>query len=189
MTKKTQKPNSTLETHYDAVLVDISKVIDAARSSAVRSVNYIMTAAYWMIGRRIVEEEQEGGVRAEYGEELIKRLAADLSRRYGRGFSIRNVWQMKAFYLSWPNLQTPSAESEERRITQTLPAESLLSKVASAFPLPCLPMCACLLSRMYRLARFMKQRHFAAAGRYGNSTGRSTPSSTNGLLYPETKRP
>ncbi len=53
-----------------------------------------MTAAYWLIGRRIVEFEQKGETRAEYGEELIERLAADLITRYGRGFSVRNVWQM-----------------------------------------------------------------------------------------------
>ena len=79
MTKKPLTPDSALETHYDSVLGDISKVIDAARSSAARSVNYIMTAAYWVIGRRIVEEEQRGKTRAGYGDELIKRLDADLT--------------------------------------------------------------------------------------------------------------
>lgn len=136
MTKKPLTPDSALETHYDSVLGDISKVIDAARSSAARSVNYIMTAAYWVIGHRIVEEEQRGKTRAGYGEELIKRLAADLSRRYGRGFSIGNVWQMKAFYLSWPIVQTVSAQSENQPIPQTASAESVLSTVASRFPLP-----------------------------------------------------
>ena len=53
-----------------------------------------------------------GKKRADYGEEIIEQLAADLSARYGRGFSLRNIWQMKAFYLAWPILQTPSAESE-----------------------------------------------------------------------------
>lgn len=136
MTKKALTPDSALGAHYDSVLGDISAVIDSARRSAARSVNSIMTAAYWLIGRRIVEEEQRGEARAGYGEELIKRLAADLSRRYGRGFSIRNVWQMRAFYLSWPILQRVSAESKDRRIPQTLSAESLLSNVAASFPLP-----------------------------------------------------
>jgi len=94
-----------------------------------------MTAAYWLIGQRIVEFEQGGQTRAGYGEELIERLAADLSARYGRGFSIRNVWQMRAFYLAWPNLQTPSAQSKDRQILQTLSAESSLSRLATCFPL------------------------------------------------------
>ncbi|MDH7514681.1 MAG: PDDEXK nuclease domain-containing protein [Bacteroidota bacterium] len=108
------------------MLGDVSEVIVAARRTAARSVNSVMTAAYWLIGRRIVESEQKGGVRAEYGEKLIERLAADLSARYGKGFSVRNVWQMRAFYLAWPNLQTPSAESDKPKILQTPSAESSL---------------------------------------------------------------
>jgi len=95
-----------------------------------------MTAAYWLIGRRIVQFEQKGERRAEYGEDLIERLAADLSARYGRGFSARNIWQMKAFYLAWPNPQTASAQSEAHRIPQTVSAESSLSTMARYFPLP-----------------------------------------------------
>lgn len=125
-----------MEIHYDSILGDISNVIDAARRSAVRSVNCIMTAAYWLIGRRIVEFEQKGEIRAEYGEELIERLAADLIARYGRGFSVRNVWQMKAFYLAWPIPQTVSAQSEGLEILQTPSAESALSSIVSSFPLP-----------------------------------------------------
>ena len=82
-----------------------------------------MTAAYWLIGQHIVEFEKEGKKRAGYGEETIEQLAADLSARYGREFSLHNVWQMKAFYLAWPILQTASAVSS-------------LTSVASHFPLP-----------------------------------------------------
>ena len=88
----------------------MSRIVDTAKGSAARSVNAIMTAAYWMIGRHIVEFEQEGRKRAEYGEEIVEQLAGDLSARYGRGFPLRNVWQMKAFHLAWPILQTASAE-------------------------------------------------------------------------------
>ena len=121
---------------YGHLVSGITELLETARSASARSVNAIMTAAYWMIGRRIVEFEQKGELRAEYGEELIERLAADLSARYGRGFSVRNVWQMKAFYLAWPTPQTTSAESEGREILQTVSAESSLSKIASCFPLP-----------------------------------------------------
>ena len=95
-----------------------------------------MTAAYWLIGQHIVEFEQEGKKRAGYGEETIEQLAADLSARYGRGFSLRNVWQMKAFYLAWPIPQTPSAESKHAGNLQTASAVSSLTSVASHFPLP-----------------------------------------------------
>jgi hypothetical protein len=103
MTKKPLKPDSTLETYYDSVLGDISKVIDAARSSAARSVNYIMTTAYWLIGRRIVESEQKREKRAAYGEELLKKLSVDLGKRFGRGFGVDNLQRFRAFYLTYPS--------------------------------------------------------------------------------------
>jgi len=135
MRKKQKKLPSSIDVQYETILGDISNVIDAARRSAARSVNCIMTAAYWLIGRRIVELEQKGKRRAEYGKELIEQLAGDLSARYGRGFSVRNVWQMKAFYLAWPIPQTMSAESEEGKILQTMSAESFLSSIANRSPL------------------------------------------------------
>ena len=124
------------QARYQSIFGDVSRIIDAARRSAGRSVNAFMTSAYWLIGRHIVEFEQEGKERAGYGEEIIKQLSGDLTSRYGRGFSLRNVWQMKAFYLAWPILQTASAESEGRGIPPTVSAESSLTGIASRFPLP-----------------------------------------------------
>jgi hypothetical protein len=74
-------------------------VADARRTSA-RTVNAVMTATYWEMGRRIVEFEQGGATRARYGEELLKRLAVDLTSHHGRGFSERNLEQMRQFYLA-----------------------------------------------------------------------------------------
>lgn len=109
MAKQTKRPGSNLEVHYDSILGDISHVVDAARKSAARSVNCIMTAAYWLIGRRIVESEQKGLERADYGEELLKRLSIDLTSRYGRGFAKSNLYQMRSFYVAYQNIfQTPS---------------------------------------------------------------------------------
>ena len=121
---------------YGHLVSGITEVLETARRASARSVNATMTAAYWMIGRRIVEFEQKGELRAEYGEELIERLAADLSARYGRGFSVRNVWHMKSFYLAWPTPQTTSAELEGREILQTVSAEFSLLNIAECFPLP-----------------------------------------------------
>ena len=93
---------------------DIVALLQAARNASARSVNALMTATYWEIGRRIVESEQRGKQRAEYGETLIKQLAEDLEPRFGRGFGWRNLTQMRAFFLTWPAskiLQTPSAKS------------------------------------------------------------------------------
>ena len=124
------------EVGYESIFRDVSRIIDVARASAARSVNAFMTAAYWMIGRHIVEFEQQGKERAGYGEGVVEQLSADLTARYGRGFALRNVWRMKAFYLAWPNLPTGSADSGERRIPPTASAESSLAGIANRFPLP-----------------------------------------------------
>jgi len=87
-----------------SILGDSSHVIDTARKSAARSVNRIMTAAYWLIGRRIVESEQKGDVRAGYGEELPKRLSIDIgkchafvfqSNPFGELFWERSGWERR----------------------------------------------------------------------------------------------
>ena len=130
---------------YAAVHGDIVALLEAARRTAARSVNALMTSSYWEIGRRIVEFEQSGKERADYGETLLARLATDLNARFGRGFSRQNLQQMRQFYLAWPTVkicQTLSGKSAAPQISQTLSAEPLvqtsidLSRLAQAFPLP-----------------------------------------------------
>ena len=134
---------------YQGVFGDVSKIIDAARDSAARSVNAAMTAAYWLVGRRIVEFEQSGGERAEYGAALIEILAEDLTGQFGRGFSLQNIYNMRLFYLSYPPdriLQTLSGKLPRRSqlpIFQTPSgnseapfAEVGFDELLTAFPLP-----------------------------------------------------
>ena len=121
---------------YGNLVGGIANVLETARRASARAVNAVMTATYWEVGRRIVEYEQQGKVRAEYGEALIELLSADLTARFGQCFSVRNVWQMKAFYLAWPILRTASAELPNERILQTPSAESVLTQIAARFPLP-----------------------------------------------------
>lgn len=138
---------------YSGIHGDIVALLEAARHAVARSVNALMTATYWEIGRRIVEFEQGGQDRAAYGQTLIERLAVDLTQRFGRGFSRQNLWQMRAFHLAWPTariLQTPSGEltapgafqapSEKlapAQISPTPSAKSMdLPALAKAFPLP-----------------------------------------------------
>jgi predicted nuclease of restriction endonuclease-like (RecB) superfamily len=146
--KKTT-PDQSQDVHYDSILKDIFKVVDAARRSAARSINSIMTAAYWLIGRRILESEQKGLERADYGEELLKRLSRDLMSRYGRGFAKSNLYQMRAFYLAYQDIfQTLSGKCNESAPLEALPNFQTLSGIseksgfkdvqslASRFPLP-----------------------------------------------------
>jgi len=115
MSKKARPPTgktlATLPAGYAGIHNSIVELLDAARHAAARSVNALMTASYWEIGRRIVEAEQQGKRRAGYGEQLIERLASDLTRRFGRGFSRQNLQQMRSFFLTWPIRQTLSGES------------------------------------------------------------------------------
>ena len=134
---------------YEAVYGDVSKIIDAARESAARSVNAAMTAAYWLIGRRIVEFEQSGEDRAEYGAALVEKLAEDLTVRFGRGFSSQNIYNMRLFYVSYQpdrirqTLSGKSVSLPRRQILQTPSGDFEPSSVKmdfddllAAFPLP-----------------------------------------------------
>ena len=123
-------------TGYGDLVGGIADMLEAARRASARAVNAFMTATYWEIGRRIVEHEQQGKERADYGDALIERLSIDLSARFTRGFAPRNVWQMRALYLAWPIPQTLSAQSSRAAILQTAPAEFDVTNVAGRFPLP-----------------------------------------------------
>lgn len=102
------------EAGYDSLLTGISELLDQARRTSARTVNSILTATYWDIGRRIVEFEQGGKARAEYGAGLWKQLAADLTAKHGRGFSKSNLALMRAFYLGWEIFQTPSGKLDAK---------------------------------------------------------------------------
>lgn len=81
---------------------DIKALINEARMHIVRSVNTAMVVTYWEIGRRIVEEEQNGSNRAEYGKYLIENLAKELTADFGKGFSVPNLRNFRQFYLAFP---------------------------------------------------------------------------------------
>lgn len=87
---------------YDGLLSSVSALLEQARRTSARTVNAILTATYWDIGRRIVEFEQRGSGRAAFGEQLLQRLASDLTRQFGRGFSHDNLQRVRLFYTSWP---------------------------------------------------------------------------------------
>jgi predicted nuclease of restriction endonuclease-like (RecB) superfamily len=121
---------------YRGTLGDVAGLLDAARSASARSVNALMTATYGLIGRRIVEGEQQGRGRADYGAQLIERLSSDLTRRFGRGFGQRNLEQMRAVFLAYRGIvQTAPAELARAGKAQTASAE-LVGAVAKALPLP-----------------------------------------------------
>jgi hypothetical protein len=117
---------------YDELLLGVVELLEAGRRQAARAVHSVLTPTYWLVGRRLIEHEQKGHSRAPYGAELLKRLSKDLQQRLGRGFSERNLEQMRQFFLLWPKSQTLSAASlntNSGRISQTPSAKS-------AYPVP-----------------------------------------------------
>ena len=125
---------------YDAVLGKITELLESARRAAARTANAIITATYWQVGRRIVEAEQAGETRAEYGKHLVEQLSADLTSRFGRGFGRRNLFQIRAFYLAYKDIvqTTPAqlATEDASKKVQTPSAQFAFSPGPARFPLP-----------------------------------------------------
>jgi len=124
------------DAHYAELVIELSHLLESARRTSARVVNAVMTATYWELGRRIVKFEQLGARRAAYGEEVLARLAADLTKKFGRGFSLRNLRSFRMFYQEWPIRQTLSAEScptvEANR--QTASAETVQAQAPADTP-------------------------------------------------------
>lgn len=93
---------------YDALLQHVGDTLEKGRKSVVNAVNSLMVQTYWEIGRQIVEYEQHGNEKAEYGSDVLNRLSRDLTDRYGKGFSHSNVVYMRRLYLTYPKSQTLS---------------------------------------------------------------------------------
>lgn len=92
---------------------DLKTIVSKARSKAFAAVNYSLVERNWRIGKRIVEEEQNGASRAEYGKHVIEIASAALTEEFGKGFSYTNIANYKRFYLTFNNLQILQTVSEE----------------------------------------------------------------------------
>lgn len=86
------------------LLTRIRDIWEASRTQAVRTVNSTHICANWLIGKQIVEAEQDGEARAEYGKALLKSLSQQLTNEYGRGFSVSSLKYMRSFFLGYPDL-------------------------------------------------------------------------------------
>ncbi len=106
MTRNELIPNQD----YQELLTDVGSILNQGRRRAAAAVNTTMVFTYWEIGHHIVEFEQKGQIKAEYGTELFKRLSRDLTDRYGKGFSHSNLIYIRKLYLENPNSQTLSDE-------------------------------------------------------------------------------
>lgn len=96
---KDHPKDATLQTAFYRA---VAQVLENARSNAYRAINFAMVEAYWKIGRMIVEEEQKGKERADYGDYLIRNLSIRLTRDFGRGFTETNLRNFRQFFLAFP---------------------------------------------------------------------------------------
>ena len=87
------------------LLSDVKQIVDSGMLHAYQGVNHVMVRTYWLVGQRIVEEEQNGERRAEYGAQLIDLLSLELSKSYSKGFSARDLRFYRQFYLYFKDLE------------------------------------------------------------------------------------
>lgn len=120
-----KEPGKKYNDEDNMLVNDLRSIVSKARSKAFAAVNYSLVERNWRIGQRIVEEEQNGASRAEYGKHVIEVASAALTEEFGKGFSETNIMNFKKFYLKFKELTIPQTVSEEfkKQKQQTLSDE------------------------------------------------------------------
>ena len=113
---------------YGQLIQNIGSLLETGKKQAVSAVNQAMVRTYWEIGKHIVEYEQAGNEKAEYGSETLKRLSRDLTERYGNGFGMSNINKMRKFYSLYPILQTVSAKLSWSHYVELLKIEDSMER-------------------------------------------------------------
>lgn len=123
-----KEPEKKYNDEDNMLVNDLRSIVSKARSKAFAAVNYSLVERNWRIGQRIVEQEQNGASRAEYGKHVIEVASAALTKEFGKGFSETNIMNFKKFYLKFKELTIPQTLSEEfkKQKHQTLSDESSL---------------------------------------------------------------
>lgn len=114
-TDKKPRKNQPAPSADNSLFDRVASILEQARGNVVRAVNTNMVLAYWLIGREIVQDLQGGKGRAEYGKQVVEQLSSRLTERYGKGFSITNLWDFRLFYMAfsdrYPILRPMGGES------------------------------------------------------------------------------
>lgn len=123
-----KQPGKKYNDEDNMLVNDLRSIVSKARSKAFAAVNYSLVERNWRIGQRIVEQEQNGASRAEYGKHVIEVALAALTKEFGKGFSETNIMNFKKFYLKFKELTIPQTLSEEfkKQKHQTLSDKSSL---------------------------------------------------------------
>lgn len=85
-------------------ILEIKDIVNQARQKAYSAINSAMVGAYWQLGKRIVEQEQQGHERADYGKQLLKMLSQELTAEFGKGFSVGSLYYYRQFYITFPEI-------------------------------------------------------------------------------------
>lgn len=114
---------SKIEKQKNKFIADLKEIVNSSRQFAYSAVNFAQVRQNWLIGQRIVLQEQDGKARAEYGKRIIEIASKTLTAEFGKGFSERSLWKYKQFYLSFSNIQILPTVSAELKatISETLP--------------------------------------------------------------------
>ncbi len=111
---------SELDKNNPDFINDIKDILSQGRQGAYRAINFAMVQAYWLVGKRIIDQEQHGKKRAEYGKQIIATLSKELTAEFGKGFSERNIRDFRQFYLTFPDIEiwhTLSAKSADTSLS------------------------------------------------------------------------
>jgi len=172
-------------THYSRLIADLDVLIEQGRKAAVRSINTALVSTYWLIGRRIVEFEQKGKERAEYGEATLRRIAEDLTRKFGKGFGLSQMKMIRQFYLAYPGksrtLSGQSVQSEKgQTLSGQLPATDT-SDISVRFPLSWSHYCL-----LVRIDEPVKRDFYETESIRGNWSVRQLDRQIQSMLYERT---
>lgn len=163
--------------NYPSLINGISTLIEQGRRFTVKQINTALVATYWLIGKRIVEYEQKGQKRAEYGEATLKKLSGDLSKRFGKGFGYINLNLMRQFFLAYPpdkTLQTVSEESTGKALVSA-------KQFTRVFPISWSHYCLLL-----RIEEPFKKEFYEAECLRGNWSVRQLDRQIQSMLYERT---
>jgi predicted nuclease of restriction endonuclease-like (RecB) superfamily len=171
--------------HYSTLIADLDVLIEQGRKAAVRSINMALVSTYWLIGRRIVEFEQKGKERAEYGEATLRRIAEDLTRKFGKGFGFSQMKMIRQFYLAYPGksrtLSGQSVQSEKgQTLSGQLPATDR-NDISVRFPLSWSHYCL-----LVRIDEPVKRDFYETESIRGNWSVRQLDRQIQSMLYERT---
>jgi len=130
MKKQSMRQPISHKSNYVRLVESIGSLLESARKQVVRNINDILVRTYWESGKKIVEYEQKGKTRADYGKALLKHLSVDLRLKYGQGFSRSNLQYMRLLYINYPKCQTLSGKLSWSHYVELL---SLSSNLARSF--------------------------------------------------------